>query len=109
MSVQYLYDIDGEEFYEEKRGRSANQGLQQPNSSYLLENQENSDIEIDDSDTDPDYVTIEDFFKPTPVRPTRKGVRPLADRSGTSNKNIQNAQKEESPECIQMSKTQAQA
>ncbi|GBO16594.1 hypothetical protein AVEN_64267-1 [Araneus ventricosus] len=32
-----LYDSDGEEFYEERRSRSSNQGLQQPNPPYLLE------------------------------------------------------------------------
>ncbi|GBM31417.1 hypothetical protein AVEN_98512-1 [Araneus ventricosus] len=54
-----LYGSDGEEFYEERRGRSSNQGLQQPNPPDLLETQENSDIEIDHSDTDPDYVATE--------------------------------------------------
>ncbi|GBM53164.1 hypothetical protein AVEN_90414-1 [Araneus ventricosus] len=55
-----IYDSYGEEFYEERRGRSLNQGVQQPNSPDLLKNQENSDIEIDDSDAEPDYVATED-------------------------------------------------
>ncbi|GBL81729.1 hypothetical protein AVEN_93502-1 [Araneus ventricosus] len=51
-----IYDSDGQEFYEERRVRSLNQGVQQSNSPDLLENRENSDIEIDDSDAEPDYV-----------------------------------------------------
>ncbi|GBM75137.1 hypothetical protein AVEN_233781-1 [Araneus ventricosus] len=54
-----LYDNNGEEFYEERQSRSSNRGLQQQKSPDLLENQENSYIEIDDSGTDPDYVATE--------------------------------------------------
>ncbi|GBM39259.1 hypothetical protein AVEN_140311-1 [Araneus ventricosus] len=55
-----IYDSDGQKFYEERQGRSLNQGVQQPNAPDLLENMENSDIEIDNSDAEPDYVPTED-------------------------------------------------